>query len=257
MMRRVAGALALAAFCVLACGSGGALAAGARVPEQHDRLPGGEQAGNGIGILGEVWRVPMHRREIALTFDDGPYPFYTPLLLYELHRSHAVATFFLVGRTCQEFPALVEQIVASGDEVGDHTFNHYRLTKLGAKEIEEQITSDAQLLDRYTSDPVTLFRPPFGRYDHRVVALAHAMGYETVFWNDSAADTKDISPLLVERRIIRSASPGGIILLHNGQYRTVEALPVIIDTLRSEGYDFVTVSQLLKDGGIVPGAPVQ
>ena len=212
---------------------------------------------HGLGILGEVWRVPMERREIALTFDDGPYPFYTPLLLHELERSRVPATFFLVGRSCQEFPELVEDIVSDGDEIGNHTFNHYKLTHLSESAIEQQIALDGKELAPFSHEPITLFRPPHGRYDHRVVALAHAMGYSTIFWNDSPEDTKDVSPALITRRVLAQATPGGIVLLHSGQYRTVEALPVIIDRLRSEGYRFVTVSQLMEDGGLTPaGAAV-
>ena len=206
----------------------------------------------GLGILSEVWRVPMERREIALTFDDGPYPFYTPLLLHELERSRVPGTFFLVGRSCQEFPELVEDIVSDGDEIGNHTFNHYKLTHLTESAIEQQIALDAQELARFSRQPLTLFRPPHGRYDHRVVALAHAMGYSTIFWNDSPEDTKDVSPALITERVLAQATPGGIVLLHSGQYKTVEALPVIIDRLRSEGYRFVTVSQLMEDGGLAP-----
>ncbi|HET9341571.1 MAG TPA: polysaccharide deacetylase family protein [Candidatus Eremiobacteraceae bacterium] len=212
---------------------------------------------DGVGPLGEVWRVPMRRKEIALTFDDGPYPFYTDLLLHELERSHAVATFFLVGRSSQEFPELVKRIVADDDEVGDHTFNHYKLTKLSGPQIAAQISEDATLLEPFVGAPLKLFRPPHGRFDHRVVALAHAMGYDTIFWSDSPEDTKDISPALVVKRTLDQATPGGIILMHNGQYRTIEALPIIIDRLRSEGYTFVTVTRLLEDGRRYDGLNVK
>jgi len=212
---------------------------------------------DGVGPLGEVWRVPMRRKEIALTFDDGPYPFYTDLLLHELERSHVVATFFLVGRSSQEFPELVNRIVADGDEVGDHTFNHYKLTKLSGRQIAAQISEDATLLEPFVGAPLKLFRPPHGRFDHRVVALAHAMGYDTIFWSDSPEDTKDISPALVVKRTLDQASPGGIILMHNGQYRTIEALPIVIDRLRSEGYTFVTVTRLLEDGRRYDGLNVK
>jgi peptidoglycan/xylan/chitin deacetylase (PgdA/CDA1 family) len=222
----------------------------AAAPLALPMMPDRPLPASGIGTLGEVWRVPMARKEIALTFDDGPYPFYTPLLLHVLERSRVAGTFFLVGRTSQEFPELVEDIVADGDEIGNHTFNHYKLTKLSAADIAQQISMDGELLEPYAGHPITLFRPPHGRYDHRVVALAHAMGYQTIFWNDSPEDTKDISPALEVQRVLSQATPGGIVLLHSGQYKTIEALPVIIDRLRGAGYSFVTVSRLLEDGGV-------
>lgn len=200
------------------------------------------------GPYDEVWRVPTHHKDIALTFDDGPYPFYTPLLLHVLERSQVPATFFVIGRCAQEFPELVNRIVASGDEVGNHTYNHYLLTKLSSEEIEDQIEADGALLEQFTGRPISIFRPPHGRFNARVVTVARELGYHTIFWSDSADDVKHISPRLIAERVLAEASPGGIILLHSGQYRTIEALPVIIDRLRARGYRFVTVSQLLDEG---------
>jgi len=196
----------------------------------------------------QVWHVPMTRRLIALTFDDGPYPFYTPLLLHVLDRSHVSATFFCVGRSAQEFPELIDRIIASGDEIGNHTFNHYKLNGLSYEQIAEQIMEGGAILSTFVGRPLDLFRPPHGRYDKRVLEIAAAMGYRTVFWNDSPEDTKNISPALEVQRVLAQARPGGIVLLHSGQYRTIEALPVIIDRLRAEGYTFVTVDQLLASG---------
>ncbi|MDQ6780083.1 MAG: polysaccharide deacetylase family protein [Candidatus Eremiobacteraeota bacterium] len=200
------------------------------------------------GPFGQVWRVPMQRREIALTFDDGPYPFYTPLLLHMLERSRVPATFFLVGRSAQEFPELVQRLIAGGNEIGNHTFNHYTLTTLNDYQIAYQIAAGGAFLHQFTHRPVTLFRPPHGRYNQRVVAIAQQLGYHTIFWSDSPDDVKNISPDLVVARVLYQARPGAIVLMHSGQYKTVEALPVIIERLREAGYTFVTVSQLMNDG---------
>lgn len=251
MNHRIAAASMLAALCIapeVCSAQPAAPSKPAHVAPVVDPSTALEQGGAGIGPLGEVWHVSMERKEIALTFDDGPYPFYTPLLLHELERSHAVATFFLVGRSCQEFPQLVRDIVAGGHEIGNHTFNHYTLTALPTAEIARQISSGGRFLEPFAGTPITLFRPPHGRFDHRVIALAHAMGYNTIFWNDSPEDTKNISPSLIVQRVVARATPGGIVLMHNGQYKTVEALPVIIDKLREAGFTFVTVTQLLRDG---------
>jgi peptidoglycan-N-acetylglucosamine deacetylase len=200
-----------------------------------------------FGPYDEVWRVPTKRKDIALTFDDGPYPFYTPVLLHVLERSNVHATFFIIGRCAQQFPELVYRILASGDEVANHTFNHIPLTKLSDQQIEYQILEDGVLLQRFTGQRLSLFRPPHGRFNTHVVAIAHELGYDTIFWSDSANDVKDIPPNVIVKRVVNEASPGGIILLHSGRYPTIEALPVIIDRLRARGYRFVTVSQLLDD----------
>jgi peptidoglycan-N-acetylglucosamine deacetylase len=200
------------------------------------------------GPYGVVWRVHTVHKEIALTFDDGPYPFYTPVLLHVLDRSHVPATFFIVGRSAQEFPELVTRIVQSGDEIGNHTFNHYTLTSLRDDQIAYQIAADGALLSQFTGRPLSLFRPPHGRFNRHVVAIARDLGYHTIFWSAAADDVKDIPPEIITTRVMTEASPGGIILLHSGQYRTIEALPGIIDGLRAQGYSFVTVSKLIEDG---------
>lgn len=249
MKRIAAGALAVAA-CV-ALFSGPSKAAVRPVPNALPLpAPGVQTLHLPYEAADQVWRVPMHRRLIALTFDDGPYPFYTPLLLHVLDRSHVAATFFCVGRSAQEFPELIDRIIESGDEIGNHTFNHYALKGLSNEQIAEQIMEGGAILSTFVGRPLDLFRPPHGSYDKRVLEIAAAMGYRTVFWSDSPEDTKNISPALEVQRVLAQAEPGGIILLHSGQYRTIESLPVIIDRLRARGYTFVTVGQLLASGSI-------
>src|SRR5271165_22698 len=217
-----------------------------------DRLPANEQPHPaGMAPDGRVWFVPMQRKEIALTFDDGPYPFYTPLLLHQLESDGTHATFFLVGRTMQEYPQLVERIVSSGDEIGNHTFNHFMLPGLSDDEIADQITTCGSLIETYTGGTPTLFRPPHGHYDTRVVEIARKLGYRVILWSDAPDDakadaTEEPVPVIVER-VIAHAKPGGIVLLHSGQYNTIVALPEIIADLRASGYTFVTVTQLLAD----------
>ena len=224
-------------------------------PMQAETLPASETRVSakhrGIAPDGRVWYVPMERKDIALTFDDGPYPFYTPLLLHQLAAEEAPATFFLVGRTVQEYPQLAERIVASGSEIGNHTFNHYSLTGLDDQEIYDQIAECGALLEQYTGQPLTLFRPPHGRYDSRVVEIARKLGYRTILWNDAPDDAPKNNaevpvPVIVER-VVSQAKPGGIILMHSGQYNTILALPDIVEQLRARGYEFVTVSRLLAD----------
>jgi peptidoglycan-N-acetylglucosamine deacetylase len=254
MKRFASGALwpALACATLAAMIVAGAAPAAALPAIGGETLPANEGPHAGIAPDGRVWYVPMQRRELALTFDDGPYPFYTPLLLHQLATEEDTpATFFLVGRTVQEYPQLVARILSAGGEIGNHTFNHYSLTGLSDEEIEDQIADCGTLLTQYTGSRPTLFRPPHGRYDARVVEIAKRLGYRTILWSDAPDDApKDNSevpvPVIVER-VVAQAKPGGIILLHSGQYNTIEAIPQIVDELRAEGYTFVTVSQLLAD----------
>src|ERR1700680_1056943 len=140
------------------------------------------------GPDGGVWDVGTARKGIALTFDRGPYPFYTPVLLHVLDRSHVPATFFIVGRSAQAFPELVSRIVESGNEIGNHTFNHFTLTSLRDDQIAYQIAADGALLQQFTGRPLSLFRPPHGRFNRHVVAIARELGYHTIFWSAAADD---------------------------------------------------------------------
>ncbi|HXM18127.1 MAG TPA: polysaccharide deacetylase family protein [Candidatus Tumulicola sp.] len=204
---------------------------------------------------GRVWWVPTPRREIALTFDDGPYPFYTPLLLHALDSEHVPATFFLVGRSVQAYPELALRILASGDEIGNHTLNHYKLTGLNDMQIASQIADCGSLLESYANKPITLFRPPHGRYNARVLNIAQRLGYRTILWSDAPDDAPEIlgksplPPAEIARRVLTRAQPGGIVLMHSGQLNTVLAIPEIVDSLRAKGYRFVTVSELLRADG--------
>lgn len=211
----------------------------------------GEGPHSGSSADGRVWFVPMQRKEIALTFDDGPYPFYTPLLLHQLEQANAPATFFLVGRTMQEYPQLVERILASGGEIGNHTFNHFALTTLTDDQVSEQIMRCGTLLEQYTGQRPTLFRPPHGRYDVRIVDIARKLGYRTILWNDAPDDVpvnkEEVPVSVIVERVVSQAKPGGIVLLHSGQYNTIAAMPDIISELRAQDYSFVTVSQLLSE----------
>ncbi|MBV8170981.1 MAG: polysaccharide deacetylase family protein [Candidatus Eremiobacteraeota bacterium] len=226
----------------------GAVAEAESVPSNERPRPGG------MAPDGRVWYVPMARKEIALTFDDGPYPFYTPLLLHQLEADGTPATFFLVGRTMQEYPELVARIRGSGSEIGNHTYNHFVLTGLTDSEIEDQIQACAALIERDTGEVPTLFRPPHGRYDTRVVEIAARLGYRTVLWsdapNDAPVDNSDVPVDEIVQRVLEHARPGGIILLHSGQYNTIEAIPAIVAALRANGYSFVTVSRLIADQGV-------
>lgn len=256
-MKRRALAL-LAGAAVLCCLPIRAIAVDTAEPTDNLPLQGAPALGptgltsrHGIAPDGRVWYVPMERKEIALTFDDGPYPFFTPLLLHQLTSEGAPATFFLVGRTVQEYPELAQRIVASGDEIGNHTFNHYTLTSLSDEEIYDQIADCGTLLERYTGERVTLFRPPHGHYDTRVIDIARRLGYRTILWNDAPDDAPASNdevpvPVIVER-VLSQAKPGGIVLMHSGQYNTILALPEVIDQLRARGYEFVTVSRLLAE----------
>lgn len=189
------------------------------------------------------------RREIALTFDDGPGPD-TAAVMRVLRRWHATATFFEIGTKVQTEPATVAAQARAGFAIEDHTVNHRGLGGLPAAAQRAEIHGSAQRLRRAGAPYPRLFRPPYGRFDKTTVATARSLGMLTVLWTlDSRDYLRPGSPAIVNR-VLRGAVPGAIVLMHDGggdRAQTVAALPRIIARLRHRGYRLVTVRQLLQD----------
>ncbi|MGC4047963.1 MAG: polysaccharide deacetylase family protein [Armatimonas sp.] len=187
---------------------------------------------------------------IALTFDDGPHGEKTSQLLDLLKQLHCPSTFFLVGSQARRHPELVQRIAVEGHEIGNHTFNHYRLNRIPTEEIANELNRTRDLLKAIVGAPSRLFRPPGGEYSPEILKIVERNGYTTVLWTDDPADYKlNRTAADIKRLVIRDITPGGIILLHDGIRATVQALPSLVRTLRDKGYIFVTVSELIQRGG--------
>jgi peptidoglycan/xylan/chitin deacetylase (PgdA/CDA1 family) len=184
---------------------------------------------------------------IALTFDDGPYPVFTPLLLDELRALNVRATFFLIGRDAQEWPELARRIEDDGNEIADHTYTHPDLDKETPPQVREEIVRGAQVLNSLVPDPSIdrLFRPPHGRYTVQTVRVAQSLGYQTVLWTDDTGDWRPVTVAELESHIEAHATAPEIVLLHSGRLATIEMLPVVVARFRAAGYTFVTAGRLL------------
>ncbi len=188
---------------------------------------------------------------VALTFDDGPHPIYTPQVLDILKRYKVKATFFLIGERAERYPEIAHQIVIEGHEIGNHTYSHpNNLPKKSLDEIRREIEMGAAAIERVTGVRPRLFRPPKGFLNYRVLTAAQLEGYTLVFWTVSA-DHKDApTPEAMANRVLKLVHPGAIILMHDGRiksrWKDVKALPLIIEGLRKRGYGFATVSKLIK-----------
>lgn len=190
-------------------------------------------------------------REIALTFDDGPYALTTPLLLATLHDLGVTATFFLIGRDVEEQPEITARLVAQGYEVADHTRNHLDLDKLPASEVSDELLAGSGILARFTPSFTArhYFRPPHGRYTEATIQAAQSLGYDTILWNDDPGDWRDVGAKELAEHIEHHVTAPEILLLHSGHIATIEMLPQIVAALKNAGFTFVTVSRLLKDAG--------
>lgn len=190
---------------------------------------------------------------IALTFDDGPYPVTTPLLLDALHDLGVHATFFLIGRDAQQFPALTKRIAADGHEIGDHTLNHPDdFDRLDSAHVRMELLGGAKALHVYSSDPAisSMMRPPHGRFTLTTLRAAQNAGYDVILWNDDPGDWRAVTPQDLEKHIEAYATQPEIVLLHSGMLPTIEMLPRIVARFRAAGYRFVTAGDLLQRAGI-------
>lgn len=190
--------------------------------------------------------------EVALTFDDGPHPQSLPVILDALHREHVKATFFLVGKRIKEHPEYARALVTEGHEVGNHTYDHFRLTDLTDKQVENEIVNCETVFERATGRKMTLLRPPGMRFDHRILGITERLGYQTVGWTDAAKDFDSLSnhlgkvtPNELADRVLKRVENGSIILLHDTP-QTAEAIDQIIRRVEEEGFKFVTVTQMLS-----------
>jgi peptidoglycan/xylan/chitin deacetylase (PgdA/CDA1 family) len=190
-------------------------------------------------------------KRVALTFDDGPDNYYTPRILDILHAKGVPGTFFMVGIEVKRFPDMVKRIVAEGNAIGNHSWDHPKLWTLSNERVTQEVVSTANEIQRITGRRTTLFRPPYGRVSPADIALIHNLGYRIIDWSVDTLDWKGTPAPTILQYVNKEVSPGGIILEHcfagrpgelNG---TLKALPQIIDHLRAQGYEFVTVPTLL------------
>lgn len=190
---------------------------------------------------------PTGRKLVALTYDDGPNPKITPRLLELLHQKNAKGTFYLLGEQLREFPKTAAQIVASGDEVGNHTYDHKMLTGLSADGIRSELERTQDLLTSVAGHQVATMRPPGGAYNTRVREVADSMGYKVILWDVDTNDWRRPSTNSIIDNVLRNAHDGSIILMHDRYESTLTVTAAVIDGLRQRGFEFVTVSELVAN----------
>ncbi|MEO9169750.1 MAG: polysaccharide deacetylase family protein [Candidatus Baltobacteraceae bacterium] len=185
---------------------------------------------------------------IALTFDDGPYPVFTPLLLDELRTLHVPATFFLIGRDSEQWPGLAQRIEADGNEVADHTYSHPNLDQETPAQVREEVVHGRDALWNLVHDPSvrTLMRPPHGRYTEETLRTVQSLGYQVVLWTYDSGDWRTLPTHRIADEMLKHATAPDLVLLHNGKLATIEALPEVVERFRRAGYEFVTAGELLR-----------
>lgn len=198
-----------------------------------------------------VSRVPTKQKVVALTYDDGPHPVYTPQLLDVLDKYNVKATFFMVGRAMDARPDIVKDAVKRGHVIANHTYTHpANIEENTDAQIIRELELCEEVIEKLTGRRAHLFRPPKGLIDGAVFDIASEEGYRTILWTVCADHHDAPTPELMAQRVLKHIRPGAIILAHDGSFQSrwkdVAATPLIIEGLRKQGYRFVTIPELLK-----------
>lgn len=211
--------------------------AGAQLPETHDAAAADSAA--------EVEDV----KYVALTFDDGPSPRCTPRLLDGLKERNVHATFFVVGCQVVKDPDIVERMAAEGHQVGNHSYDHKELDKLSAWEAAEDMRKNDALLQELLGEGDYWVRPPYGLLSEEE---RQALTVPVIGWSVDTEDWKSKDAGKILDIIYRDTEDGDIILLHDRYLNSVSAALQAVDHLQQQGYQFVTVAELLALRGIQP-----
>lgn len=187
-----------------------------------------------------IFRLNTPNRCVALTFDDGPVPDVTPLILDILDRYEAPATFFMVGQNAERYPELVKEVIRRGHAVGNHTYHHAQGHRLSLDEYMTETATAARHI------PSRLFRPPHGWLSRRQADALRNQGYQIVMYDVVTRDySRRLSAHNVVQNVKRYARPGSIIVFHDSLKslpRIIEALPAALKWLRDEGYSFTLLN---------------
>ncbi len=185
-------------------------------------------------------------RAVALTFDDGPHPQYTPQLLAVLAKYDVKATFFVIGHMAEAYPDMIKAEHAAGHCVGNHTYHHVNLTKIPEDEVETEWQACNFVVKSILGLEMAFCRPPGGDYDGAVILAARDVGLTTVLWTDDPGDYAEPGSKVIEKRTLGLIDSGAIILLHDGIQQTIDVLPQIIETTKARGLKFVTVEEMAR-----------
>ena len=197
-----------------------------------------------------VYGVGRGDNRIALTIDAAWDADKTPFILDTLDKYNIKATFFLCGVWVKQYPDFVKEISKRGHEIGNHSLTHPHMNRISAEEIRSELRDLDDQIEALTGKRTTLFRAPFGEYNDTVVSTVRDMGYEIVQWNLDTVDWKEgRSAESILNAVLPKLSDGSIILSHNNGFEIETYLPKLIEEAQKQGYRFVTISELLPEGG--------
>lgn len=184
-------------------------------------------------------------KPVAITFDDGPSPDTTPGILDTLKEYDVQATFFNLTRNTEKYPDIASRIVDEGHEIANHSISHRDLITVGDYDLELEVMHSKEIIEDATGESPTLFRPPYGSIDDRVKSVIKDSDQTLAMWSIDTLDWQNQDPDTILNNIKERIRPGSIILVHDIQPATAQALPKILDYLEAAGYHQTTMSELI------------
>lgn len=210
-----------------------------------------------VGYLISAWKdantttaAPVYQgsgkeKKVALTFNVVWGEEYVPQLLEALKKNNVPASFFIGGQWAEDFPALTKQIAQEGHEIGNHGYSHPHPDNISRSANLAEIKKTETAIENSCGVKTKLFAPPYGERGDAVLKAAEDAGYHTILWSVDTIDWQRPDPSVVVKRVMEKIHNGAIVLMHPTA-PTVHALPVIIEGLKKDGYEIVTVSTLLE-----------
>lgn len=183
-------------------------------------------------------------KKIAISFDDGPHPSYTEQLLDGLKKRGVKATFFVTGEHAALHPDIIRRMSREGHLIGNHTYSHIQLNASNREQFKEELLRTNEVISEITGEEVLYVRPPYGSWDKTLEAELNMF---PVLWTVDPLDWCSSDAYAIVRKVVREAEENDIILMHDYYDTSVTAALEIVDELQAQGYEFVTVEEILFD----------
>lgn len=194
-----------------------------------------------------IYSVETEEKKISISFDAAWGDEYTNDILDILDKYEVKTTFFLVGFWVDKFPEKVEEIHKRGHDVGNHSTSHPYMSKLSEEQILKELNNTGNKIKELTGKEPTLFRPPFGDYNDRLIRVCRENDYHVIQWDVDSLDWKELGVQPVVDRVTRNVQNGSIVLFHNNAKYVKEYLPLVIEELQKDGYEIVPISELIYE----------
>ncbi|MFI3238695.1 MAG: polysaccharide deacetylase family protein [Lachnospiraceae bacterium] len=184
----------------------------------------------------------VEKQKVSITFDDGPHPVYTKQLLEGLRERGVVATFFVTGEHAKLYPELIEEMAEDGHLVGNHTYHHVQLSAVGDELFIKELEETTRVLSEILGEEILFVRPPFGEWTKEIEAKCEMF---PVLWDIDPLDWCNENVDEIVTKVVTDVQENDIILMHDEYASSIEAALQIVDILMAQGYEFVTVDELI------------